>query len=112
MIPIQVISRPDAHQERIVISDFNAPTEKCATKLITKDIITASTPPEKKNGIIGMKAPIAVEMSADNGAVHGLGTRCSDKPSSLGSIACTICSGGWAIRSAIFWDSSGLNPCS
>jgi hypothetical protein len=24
MMPIQVISRPDAHQERIVISDFNA----------------------------------------------------------------------------------------
>jgi hypothetical protein len=34
-----------------------------------KEIITASTPPEKKHGIIGMKAPIAVEMPADNAAV-------------------------------------------
>ena len=41
MMPIQVISKPDAHQERIVINDFNAPTRKCATKLIPKEMITA-----------------------------------------------------------------------
>src|SRR5438067_257153 len=41
MTPIQVISRPDAHQERIVISDFNAPTRKCATRLMPNEIITA-----------------------------------------------------------------------
>ena len=70
MMPIHVISRPEAHQERIVISDFNAPTKKCATKLILKDIITAVTPPEKKNGMIGTKAPIAVEMPAEVAAVH------------------------------------------
>ena len=70
MTPIQVISRPDAHQERMVISDFNAPTIKCATKLMAKEVITAVIPPKKKNGIIGTKAPIAVEMAADVAAVH------------------------------------------
>ena len=41
MMPIQVISKPDAHQERIVISDFNAPTRKCAAKLMPKEMATA-----------------------------------------------------------------------
>src|SRR6516162_2661646 len=68
--PIQVISRPDAHHERIVISDFSAPTAKCATRLIPNEAITASRPPEKKNGMIGTNAPIAVEMPADRAAVH------------------------------------------
>ena len=53
-----------------MISDFNAPTRKCATKLIPKEIMTAVSPPEKKNGMIGTKAPIAVEMPAENAAVH------------------------------------------
>lgn len=70
MIPIHVISRPDAHQERIVISDFKAPTRKCASKLMPKDATTAVMPPVKKNGMIGTKAPIAVEMAADAAAVH------------------------------------------
>src|SRR5262245_39609817 len=69
MIPIQVISRPDAHHERMVISDFKAPTAKWATRLIPKEAITASRPPEKKNGMIGTNAPIAVEMPADRAAV-------------------------------------------
>ena len=70
MMPIQVISNPDAHQERIVISDFNAPTIKCATKLMPKEVTTAVMPPMKKNGMIGTKAPIAVEIPAENAAVH------------------------------------------
>ena len=70
MIPIHVISRPDAHQERIVISDFNAPTRKGAAKLMPKEVITAVIPPKKKNGMIGTKAPIAVEMADDVAAVH------------------------------------------
>ena len=41
MMPIQVISRPDAHHERMVMSDFNAPTAKCATRLMPKEAITA-----------------------------------------------------------------------
>ena len=70
MTPIHVISNPDAHQERIVISDFNAPTAKCAAKLMPKEAITAVIPPVKKNGMIGIKAPIAVEIAADVAAVH------------------------------------------
>ena len=70
MTPIQVISRPDAHQERMVISDFNAPTAKCAAKLMAKEMATAVMPPEKKNGMIGTKAPIAVEIADDVAAVH------------------------------------------
>ena len=56
--PTIVISIPDAHQERRVISDFTAPTTKCATMLTAKAAITAGIPVMKKNGIIGMKAPI------------------------------------------------------
>ena len=37
----QVISSPEAHHERIVISDFTAPTAKCATILMPKEAITA-----------------------------------------------------------------------
>ena len=70
MTPIQVISKPDAHQERMVISDFNAPTIKWAAKLMPKEMITAVMPPMKKNGMIGTKAPIAVETAADVAAVH------------------------------------------
>ena len=70
MMPIQVISKPDAHHERMVTSDFKAPTAKCATKLMPKEVITAVIPPKKKNGMIGTKAPIAVEMAADVAAVH------------------------------------------
>src|SRR5215469_10469382 len=69
MMPIHVISIPDAHHERIVISDFNAPTAKCAARLMPKEVSTASSPPEKKNGITGTKAPIAVEIPAENAAV-------------------------------------------
>src|SRR5438034_8080383 len=74
MMPIQVISRPDAHHERMVMSDFRPPTAKCATRLIPNEAITASRPPEKKNGMIGTNAPIAVEMPADNAALHWFGT--------------------------------------
>ena len=73
MTPIHVISKPDAHHERIVISDFRAPTAKCATRLIPKEAITASRPPKKKNGMIGTNAPIAVEMPAEKAAVQWFG---------------------------------------
>src|SRR5438094_563741 len=43
---------------------------KCATKLMAKEAATAVMPPEKKNGMIGTKAPIAVEMADDVAAVH------------------------------------------
>src|SRR5438105_7411300 len=40
MTPTIVISKPDAHQERIVISDFDAPTAKCATIFYTTNSTT------------------------------------------------------------------------
>src|SRR5438876_8489763 len=81
--PTIVISKPDAHQDRIVMSDFSAPTAKCATMLTTNAAITAGIPVMKKNGRIGMNAPIAVEIAADADDFQGRGKRCSDKPSSL-----------------------------
>ena len=42
------------------MSDFTAPTAKCATMLMTKAAITAGNPLMKKNGMIGMNAPMAV----------------------------------------------------
>src|ERR1700720_4598151 len=88
--PTIVISNPDAHQERMVINDFNAPTAKCATMLTAKDATIAGTPLIKKNGMIGMNAPIAVESAAENAEVHGLPKCCCESPSSLCAIACTI----------------------
>src|SRR3989442_13732614 len=102
MMPIQVISNPDAHQERMVISDFNAPTRKGAAKLMPKEMATAVMPPVKKNGMIGTKAPIAVEMAEEGAAVHCFGKQSPDKPSSLCAMPCTHCSGCPPRRSALF----------
>ena len=63
-IPTIVISNPDAHHDRAVISDFRAPTTKCATMLTPKATITAASPVMKKNGTTGMKAPTAVEATS------------------------------------------------
>ena len=71
--PTIVISKPEAHQERMVMSDLTAPTAKCARMLMTNAAITAGNPLMKKNGIIGMKAPIAVESAAEKAEVHWLG---------------------------------------
>ena len=65
MTPTMVISNPDAHHERMVIKDFTAPTAKWARILTTNEAITASIPLIKKNGIIGMNAPMAVEIAAE-----------------------------------------------
>src|ERR1051326_3951520 len=59
-MPTIVISKPDAHQERIVMSDLTAPTAKCARMLMTNAAMTAGNPLMKKKGMIGMKAPTAV----------------------------------------------------
>jgi hypothetical protein len=57
----------------MVMSDFNAPTAKCAMRLIAKAAMTAPSPLIKKNGMIGMNAPIAVEIAADVADFHGFG---------------------------------------
>ena len=38
---------------------------KCAIVLMMNDAMTAGMPTAKKNGMIGMKPPIAVEIDAD-----------------------------------------------
>src|ERR1051326_524746 len=104
MIPIHVISKPDAHQERMVISDFNAPTAKWAAKLMAQEAITAAMPPKKKNGTIGTKAPVGVEMAQDNEAFQKSETRSSNTQSSFCALACPICPGSSGSRSAILCD--------
>ena len=89
MTPTIVISNPEAHQDRRVINDFTAPTAKWATILTAKAHITAGVPVMKKNGMIGMKAPIAVETAAEAEDFQGDGNRCSESPSSLWAMACT-----------------------
>src|SRR5438874_12960347 len=101
MIPTSVISKPDAHHERIVISDLTAPTAKCATMLTTNATITAGNPLMKKKGMMGMNAPTAAESEADAADFHGLGNRCSDSPSSLWASACTCLTVSSALLSAL-----------
>ncbi len=76
MTPTTVISNPDAHQERMVMTDLSAPTAKCARMLIPKAATTADMPLMKKNGMIGMNAPIAVESAAEQEDFHGLRKCC------------------------------------
>src|ERR1700693_1863336 len=101
MTPTIVISNPDAHHERNVISDLTAPTAKCATMLIANAQITAAIPLMKKNGTIGIHAPIAVEIAAEAEDFHGEGKRCYERSSSLCAMACTSWSGFSLNRSAI-----------
>ena len=82
MTPTMVISRPLAHQDRVVTSDFAAPTAKCASVLITNDAITAGMPTAKKNGMMGTKPPMAVETLAETVDRQGLGKFSSESPSS------------------------------
>src|SRR6266550_3239969 len=58
---VRVISNREVHHERIVMSDFNALTSKCGTMLTANVAITAHIPVMKKNRMIGISAPIAVE---------------------------------------------------
>src|SRR5205814_3289977 len=80
--PTAVISRPVAHHGRIVTSAFDAPTTKCAAVLMMNEAITAGIPTVKKNGMIGMKPPMAVETLADTVERHGFGKVSSLSPSS------------------------------
>src|SRR5437667_11443442 len=81
-MPTTVISAPLAHQDRVVTSAFEAPTAKCAAVLTTNEAMTAGMPTAKKNGMIGMKPPIAVETLAESVERHGLGNVSSLRPSS------------------------------
>src|SRR5262245_8348074 len=101
MTPTIVISAPLAHQERVVTSDFAAPTAKCAAVLITTEATTAGIPTVKKNGTIGTKPPTAVERLADNVERHGLGNVSSESPSSSCASARRNCFGFFWSRSAM-----------
>src|SRR5260370_41598015 len=69
--PIQVISNPLLHHDRIVIRDFAAPTAKCAASETIAATITAGIPVIKKNGMIGIKAPTAVDKAPETAATIG-----------------------------------------
>ena len=71
--PTTVISSPLAHHARVVINAFDAPTTKCAIVLMMNDAITAGMPIVKKNGMMGMKPPTAVEMEAETVDRNGFG---------------------------------------
>jgi hypothetical protein len=38
MMPIQIISSPEGHHERMVMSNFNAPTVKWAARLLAEEV--------------------------------------------------------------------------
>src|SRR5204863_3676153 len=112
MIPTIVISAPLAHQDRVATSAFEAPTTKCAAVLMTNDAMTAGMPTAKKNGMIGMKPPTAVETLAESVERHGFGNVSSLRPSSSCVSARRNCFGSFEICSAMRRDSSAENPLS
>src|SRR5262245_20860354 len=93
MMPTAVISAPLAHQERVVTSDFAAPTAKWAAVLITNDAMTAGMPTVKENGMIGTNPPMAVDNVADSVERQGFGNVSSDSPSSSWTSARRNCFG-------------------
>ena len=102
-----VISRLLAHQDRAVTSDLDAPTTKWAIALMTvKDAMTAGMPTAKKNGMMGMKPPMAVDTLADSVDRHGLGNPSSFRPSSSWTSVRRNCFGSFCRRSASDRDSS------
>jgi hypothetical protein len=64
--PTIVSSNPDAHHERIVMSDFNAPTEMRNDADDKRRDDGRNAAYKKNNGMIGMKAPMAVKSAAEN----------------------------------------------
>ena len=94
------------------LAAFEAPTAKCAIVLMTNDAITAGMPTVKKNGMIGMNPPMAVDTVADNRRPHGLGNVSSDSPSSSCTSVRRNCLGSFCRRSAMERASSAENPFS
>jgi hypothetical protein len=56
----------------MVMRDFAAPTAKWATRETMAATITAGMPFKKKNGMIGMKAPMAVDRAPETAETIGL----------------------------------------
>ncbi len=74
--------------------------------------MTAGMPTVKKNGMIGMKPPMAVDTLAETIERHGFGNVSSFSPSSSCTSARRNCFGSFCSRSAIVRDSSAENPFS
>ncbi len=95
--PMMVISAPLFHGLKPVTMVLDAPMMKWASVLIANEAMIALSPLAKKNGTIGMNAPMAVESEADNASRNGFGNDCSDSPSSsLPSVLRAV--SGWAIK--------------
>ena len=77
--PKAVNSRPVLHHARTVIDDLAAPTTKWANKEITAATIIAGIPVIKKNGMIGMDAPVAVATAPTSAETEGVLRFSSDK---------------------------------
>ncbi len=77
--PKAVNSRPVLHHARTVIDDLAAPTTKWASNEITAATTIAGIPAIKKNGIIGMKAPVAVATAPTSAETAGMLKFSSDK---------------------------------
>src|ERR1017187_4163560 len=86
--PTTVISNPEDHHDRTVIKLLAAPTAKCATSEITAAAITASIPCMKKNGMIGIVAPTAVESAPELADTIGLESASSEDPRQIGRASC------------------------
>src|SRR6476619_2170079 len=80
--PTMVISAPLAHHDLVVTNALDAPTAKWAMVLMMNEAITAGMPTVKKNGMIGMKPPMAVETAAEIVDRIGFGNVSSDNPNS------------------------------
>ena len=76
------------------------------------DAMTAGMPTVKKNGMIGMKPPIAVDTEAEIVDRHGFGNVSSESPSSSWTRVRRNCFGSFCSRSAIARASSAENPFS
>src|ERR1035438_10666070 len=95
--PTAVISKPEDHQERTVISDLAAPTAKWAAREMTAAAMTAWIPCMKKKGMMGMVAPTAVESAPELAETMGLESASSEVPSLSPARTRSICSGSAAM---------------
>ena len=77
--PKAVNSRPVLHHARMVIDDLAAPTTKWANNEITPATVIAGTPVIKKNGMMGMNAPVAVATAPTSAETEGVLRFSSDK---------------------------------
>jgi hypothetical protein len=78
-----------------VMSDLAAPTAKCAASEMTAAATTAGIPLMKKNGMMGMAAPTAVESAPEVAETQGLASASSLVPGARGPGATATARGRW-----------------